>query len=124
LVTEKLCLAVVDRAPRLDQKPLRERFVLFKRNVPHAAFQYYAIRGQSVYVNGRLSFYKERYPSLEIKIDMICQPNPRNLFLRFKNRVKEDERFSFAGNNVHCEISDELIMTEMLEVLNEEKRNV
>ena len=123
-VTHKLGIAVEDRSPRLEQKPLRERFVLFKRNVKNAPFQYYAIRGQSVYVNGRLTFYNERYPNLEIIIDIFCQPNPRNLFLRFKNYVKDDERFNFAGNNVGCDITYESIMKEIFEKLNEEKRNV
>jgi hypothetical protein len=124
LVTYKLGVAVIDRSPRLEQKPLRERFVLFKRNVDLAPFQYYAIRGQSIYVNGRLSSYKERYPNLQTIVDIICQPNPRNLFLRFKNRVKDDERFKFAGNNVNCNVEDEIIMTRLFETLNEEKRNV
>jgi hypothetical protein len=123
LVTHKLGVAVIDRSPRLEQKPLRERFVLFKRNVELAPFQYYAIRGQSIF-NGRLSSYKERYPNLQIMIDIICQPNPRNLFLRFKNRARDDERFKFAGNNVNCSLEDETIMTKMFETLNEEKRNV
>ncbi|AAK82074.1 212L [Invertebrate iridescent virus 6] len=123
-VTHKLGIAVEDRSPRLEQKPLRERFVLFKRNVKNARFQYYAIRGQSIYVNGRLTLYNERYPNLEIIIDIFCQPNPRNLFLRFKNYVKDDERFNFAGNNVECDITYESIMKEIFEKLNEEKRNV
>ncbi|CCV02461.1 hypothetical protein IIV31_089R [Armadillidium vulgare iridescent virus] len=125
VVTEKLGIAVEDRAPRLEQKPLRERFVLFKRNIVDADFQYYAIRGQSVYVNGRLSFYKEnRYPSLEIVVDIICQPNPRNLFLRFKSKVKNDPRFIFAGNNVTCNLEHENEMKHIFETLNEEKREV
>ena len=125
VVTCKLGIAVEDRSPKLEQKPLRERFVLFKRNIPDADFQYYAIRGQSVYVNGRLSFYRDnRYPDLEIVVDIICQPNPRNLFLRFKSKVKNDGRFTLAGNNVTCDQTHEPEMKQIFEQLNEEKREV
>ncbi len=57
-VVEKLGIAVEDRAPRLKRASIRERFVLFKKNNYYKLkiYQYYyAIRGQSVYVNGRLS---------------------------------------------------------------------
>ena len=69
---------------------------------------------QSIYVNTRLSSYRERYPHLDILIDIICQPNPRNLFLRFKNKVKNDNKFAFAGNNVNC---DEEFESEMKQIL-------
>lgn len=45
-----------------------------------------------------------------ILIDILCQPNPRNLFLRFKEKVDgdkewcdgENEKFIYAGNNLGC----------------------
>lgn len=63
------------------------------------------IRGQSVYVNGRLSKLQlEKYPNMVILIDILCQPNPRNLFLRFKERIdgqpEWEDNFTYAGNNV------------------------
>jgi hypothetical protein len=123
VVTHKLGVAVIDRAPRLEQTPLRERFVLFKKNAVNAVYQYYAIRGQDVYVKQRILFYKNRFENLEILVDIECQPNPRNLFLRFKSRVKNDPRFRFAGNHIQCN-DEELSMMELLDILNEEKRNV
>ncbi len=120
-VVEKLGIAVEDRAPRLKRASIRERFVLFKKNnSTNEIYQYYAIRGQSVYVNGRLSkLQSEKYPDMIILIDIICQPNPRNLFLRFKERIdgkpEWENNFIYAGNNVGCSFKLE---KEMINILN------
>ncbi len=129
-VVEKLGIAVEDRAPRLKRASIRERFVLFKKNnSTNEIYQYYAIRGQSVYVNGRLSkLQSEKYPDMIILIDIICQPNPRNLFLRFKERIdgkpEWENNFIYAGNNVGCSFKLEKEMINIFKSLDEEKRDV
>lgn len=130
IVVERLGIAVEDRAPRLKRAAIRERFVLFKKNTSrNEPFQYYAIRGQSVYVNGRLSKLQlEKYPNMVILIDILCQPNPRNLFLRFKERIdgkpEWEDNFTYAGNNVGCSPQLEQKMVQIFETLDEEKRDV
>lgn len=129
-VVEKLGIAVEDRAPRLKRASIRERFVLFKKNnSKNEIYQYYAIRGQSSYVNGRLSKLKlEKYPNMITLIDIICQPNPRNLFLRFKERIdgkpEWENNFIYAGNNVGCSFKLEKEMINIFKSLDEEKRDV
>ncbi len=50
-VVEKLGIAVEDRAPRFKTCIYTRTFVLFKKNnSTNEIYQYYAIRGQSVYV--------------------------------------------------------------------------
>lgn len=129
-VAEKLGIAVEDRAPRLKRASIRERFVLFKKNSSkNEIYQYYAIRGQSSYVNGRLSkLQSEKYPDMITLIDIICQPNPRNLFLRFKERIdgkpEWENNFIYAGNNVGCSFKLENEMINIFKSLDEEKRDV
>ncbi|CCV02403.1 hypothetical protein IIV31_031L [Armadillidium vulgare iridescent virus] len=129
-VVERLGIAVEDRAPRLKRSAIRERFVLFKKNSSrNERYQYYAIRGQSVYVNGRLTKLQiEKYPNMIILIDILCQPNPRNLFLRFKERIdgrpEWEDNFTYAGNNVGCSPNLEQEMINIFTTLDEEKRDV
>lgn len=63
-----------------------------------------------------------------ILLDIICQPNPRNLFLRFKERIdgkKEwENNFCYAGNNVGCTLEMEDEMVKVFKALDEEKRDV
>lgn len=130
VIVDRLGIAVEDRAPRLKRAAIRERFVLFKKNTSrNEPFQYYAIRGQSVYVNGRLSKLQlQKYPNMVILIDILCQPNPRNLFLRFKERIdgkpEWEDNFTYAGNNVGCSPQLEQKMVQIFETLDEEKRDV
>lgn len=123
-VRDRLMEAAEDRSPKLETKPLRERFVIIKRK--DSSFPYYAIRGQDVYVKGRLTHFKNtRYPELKIIFDTNYQPNPRNLYIRFKEL--KDERFIIAGNNIKTVDSSNKLEKEMLELfekLNEEKHNI
>ncbi len=61
-----------------------------------------------------------------ILIDIICQPNPRNLFLRFKERIdgkpEWENNFIYAGNNVGCSFKLEKEMINIFKSLDEEKR--
>jgi hypothetical protein len=130
VVMDKLNIAVEDRAPRLKRHGIRERFVLLKKNDnPNQRFQYYAIRGQANYVNARLTkLQAERFPNLIILVDILCQPNPRNLFLRFKERVdgleEWNNNFIYAGNDVGCPIEMEIKMINIFMTLDDEKRDV
>jgi MSV199 domain/Protein of unknown function (DUF3627) len=118
-VRDRLMEAAEDRSPKLETKPLRERFVVIKRNDP--AFPYYAIRGQDIYVKGRLTHFRNtRYPDLRIIFDTNYQPNPRNLYIRFKEL--KDDRFVIAGNNINTNFEREML--ELFDKLNDEKHNV
>lgn len=118
-VRDRLMEAAEDRSPKLETKPLRERFVVIKRKDP--AFPYYAIRGQDIYVKGRLTHFRNtRYPDLRIIFDTNYQPNPRNLYIRFKEL--KDDRFVIAGNNINTNFEREML--ELFDKLNDEKHNV
>lgn len=130
VVMQRLDIAVEDRAPRLKRRGIRERFVLFKKNNTTAGkFEYYAIRGQASYTTGRLiKLQTERFPALTILLDIFCQPNPRNLFLRFKERVdgldEWNNKFIYAGNDIGCPVEMEQEMVNIFRTLDDEKRDV
>ncbi|AAK81965.1 029R [Invertebrate iridescent virus Kaz2018] len=129
-MVERLGIAVEDRSPKLRKQAIRERFVLFKKNTERVEkYEYYAIRGQSIYINGRLSkLQSERYPKMIILLDIFCQPNPRNLFLRFKERIdgksEWENNFTYAGNNIGCTKEMESDMIRIFNELDDEKRDV
>jgi hypothetical protein len=120
IVGEKLDVAVEDRSPKVKAELLRERFVIFNRHDLRARTQYYAMRGQDHYINGKLPSYRNLHPNLEIIFDISCQPNPRNLFVRFKEL--KDQRFRVIGNNIQT--TDEEALLEVFNRLNDDKRNV
>lgn len=118
-IQERLDYAVEDRAPKVDCIPQRERFVIFKKNISLKS-GYYVMRGQDSYINQKLVSHKLRYPKMTISLDIECQPNPRNLFIRF--RELKDERFGIRGNNILTLYEQEMI--DLFKKLNEEKRNI
>lgn len=118
-IQERLEIAVEDRAPKVDSVPQRERFIIFKKNISKSS-GYYVMRGQDSYINQKLTLHKARYPKMTIILDIECQPNPRNLFIRF--RELQDERFNIRGNNITTLFETEMV--QMFEKLNMEKRNV
>jgi hypothetical protein len=65
---------------------------------------------------------------MTVLIDILCQPNPRNLFLRFKERIdgkpEWEDNFTYAGNNVGCTTALESEMVNIFMSLDEEKRDV
>jgi hypothetical protein len=119
VVGEKLDIAVEDRSPKVCDQLMRERFIIFKRNDPRAC-PYYVMRGQDHYINGKLPSYKNLFPNLEIIFDISCQPNPRNLFVRFKEL--KDTRFRVTGNNIRT--TDEEALLQVFHKLNNDKRIV
>ncbi|AAK82248.1 388R [Invertebrate iridescent virus Kaz2018] len=120
VVGEKLDIAVEDRAPKVKAELLRERFVVLNRNDKRASCQYYVMRGQDHYINGKIFSYKNLHPNLKIIFDISCQPNPRNLFVRFKEL--KDNRFKVVGNNIQT--LDEKALLEVFNKLNDDKRNI
>jgi MSV199 domain/Protein of unknown function (DUF3627) len=120
IVGEKLEVAVEDRSPKVKAELLRERFIIFNRHDPRSKAQYYVMRGQDHYINGKLPSYKNIHPHLEVIFDISCQPNPRNLFVRFKEL--KDQRFRVIGNNIQTTEEDALL--EVFNMLNDDKRNV
>jgi hypothetical protein len=120
IVGEKLEVAVEDRSPKVKAEILRERFIIFNRHDPRSKAQYYVMRGQDHYINGKLPSYKNIHPNLEVIFDISCQPNPRNLFVRFKEL--KDQRFRVIGNNIQTTEEDALL--EVFNMLNDDKRNV
>lgn len=118
IVGEKLDIAVEDRAPKVYSEPMRERFIIFNRNDPRALSPYYVMRGQDHYINGKLLSHQKLYPKLKIIFDISCQPNPRNLFVRFKEL--KDIRFKVIGNNIRT--NDENALLETFNKLNDDKK--
>lgn len=120
IVGEKLDIATEDRAPKVYSEPMRERFIIFKRNDHRALSQYYAMRGQDHYINGKLPSHQRLFPNLQIIFDICCQPNPRNLFVRFKEL--KDRRFRVTGNNIQT--TDEEALLDVFNKLNNDKKTV
>jgi hypothetical protein len=113
----------------LCQPNPRNLFLRFKERIDGKPEWEEVIRGQSVYINGRLLKLKsERFPNMTVLIDILCQPNPRNLFLRFKERIdgkpEWEDNFTYAGNNVGCTTALESEMVNIFMSLDEEKRDV
>jgi len=117
-VHSRLDTATDDRVPKTTQNSIQERFILLKKNIPNGG--YYCIRGQNVYVNRKLKLLSTQYPRANIILDLTCQPNPRNLFLRFKEL--NDDRFTIRGNNIST--TSERVLIQILTRLNDEKKNI
>ena len=105
-IQERLEIDVEDRAPKVDSIPQRERFVVFKKNISRSS-GYYVMRGQDSYINQKLTTHRLRYPRMTITLDIECQPNPRNLFIRF--RELQDDRFGIRGNNITTLFENEMV---------------
>lgn len=116
IVGEKLEVAVEDRSPKVKAEILRERFIIFNRHDPRSRAQYYVMRGQDHYINGKLPSYKNTHPNLEVIFDI---PNPRNLFVRFKEL--KDQRFRVIGNNIQT--TEEEALLEVFNMLNDDTFN-
>ena len=104
VVQDKLDIAVEDRAPRVHTNTCREHFILFNKGSDEP-YPYYVIRGQKGYCDRTIAKHKITYPNLTITVDMVCQPNPRNLYIRFRERhvslkSKDKIMFKIDGNNV------------------------
>lgn len=118
-IQERLDIAVEDRSPKIESIPQRERFIVLKKNISISS-GYYVMRGQDSYIHQKLISHKVRYPKMSIVLDILCQPNPRNLFIRF--RELKDERFGIRGNNITTNYEEKMI--EIFKLLNDEKRNI
>ena len=118
VVQDKLDIAVEDRAPRVHTTACRERFVLFRKN-DGSNYPYYVIRGQKGYCDRTLTKYKVIYPKLIELVDLTCQPNPRSLYIRFRERhispkSKDKIRFKTDGNNISLNGYSEDILINIL----------
>ena len=117
----KLHIAVEDRAPKVESSPQREKFVLINKQDKTEKFSHYAVRGQSGYCDRTVSRLRHaRFPRMTVRLELECQPNPRNLFIRLKE--SNDPEFKICGNNISTFNEEALIG--VLNQLNDQKREV
>lgn len=127
-IQDRLDVAVEDRAPKVHYNVNRERFILFHKG-SNEPYPYYVIRGQQGYCDRTIARHKTKYPNLTIVMDIACQPNPRNLYIRFRDRYvspksQEKLKFKIDGNNIDLNNNSEDILINIFNKLNEEKYDV
>jgi hypothetical protein len=122
-VQRKLNIAVEDRAPLPLSPKKQERFILIKRNDPDY-MPYYTIRAQHDYTSRKIKSQLLLFPELEILLDFKANPNSKTLYVRIKDKLK-DQGVMFDGNNIelHGIISEEELIEEM-KIINDSKREI
>lgn len=119
----KLDIALPDRVPHCSNNKKLETFLLIRLNKPHPCHDYYVVRGQAGYVNRRYKSIKRRdYPDAEIALNIQSCPNPKNLYVRVLENLKDCTQHK--GNYISPEgISHEEFIQEIRR-LNNEKYNI
>jgi len=106
---KKLDIAVEDRVPKTDNQDKLEDFILLKSKNKKALYKYYAICGQSTYVDRKSNkkINKENYTKIKFttsdgneeisRIDNV--PNSKNLWHRLKEKLKK--KVEYCGNEMN-----------------------
>jgi len=99
-ITKKLNVAVEDRVPKTASSSKLEDFVLLKNKKKNVDFKYYAVRGQSSYVNRKIASKKEdesnKYKEI-IRINDVA--NSVNLWIGLKESLKK--KVEYCGNEMN-----------------------
>ena len=122
-VQAKLDISVEDRAPQPDKDRRRERFLLLKRN--DEEFPYYTIRAQDINAKKALKRQRDKYPSVQILLDLPCHPNTKTFFVRIKDDLRtKGVVFNLCEINIEeSNVTEEDLIKEMMKI-NDEKRDI
>jgi hypothetical protein len=100
-IAKKLDIATDERAPKLNRKDKREKFMLCKYNSKLVNHQYYVIRAQTYTANKKFKDLKIAYPEMEVSIEIQYQPNSVNLFNMVKEELRNKRKvIEVKGNNI------------------------
>jgi len=122
-IQDKLEIAVEDRVPKLTKRSKQETFVVIKvSSTSDNDYDYYAIRGQKGYVESKKTAFLVRNKGSRVLKTISYQPNPRNLYIRLKQNLKDKIEFSLNWFSVKDFTDQDLIET--INELNSEKYNV
>uniref|UniRef100_A0A6C0EDC4 DUF3627 domain-containing protein n=1 Tax=viral metagenome TaxID=1070528 RepID=A0A6C0EDC4_9ZZZZ len=106
---KKLDIAVEDRVPKTDNQDKLEDFILLKSKNKKVLYRYYAICGQSTYVDRKSNkkISKENYKKIKFttpdgheefsRIDNVA--NSKNLWNRLKEKLKK--KVEYCGNEMN-----------------------
>ena len=106
---KKLDIAVEDRVPKTDNQDKLEDFILLKSKNKKALYKYYAICGQSTYVDRKSNkkINKENYTTIKFttsdsneeisRIDNVA--NSKNIWHRLKEKLKK--KVEYCGNEMN-----------------------
>ena len=106
---KKLDIAVEDRVPKTDNQNKIEDFILLKSKNKKALYKYYAICGQSTYVDRKSNrkIDKEHYIKIKFTTSYGLEelsrinnvPNSKNLWHRLKEKLKK--KVEYCGNEMN-----------------------
>jgi hypothetical protein len=105
---KKLDIAVEDRVPKTDNHDKLEDFILLKSKNKKALYKYYAICGQSTYVDRKSNkkIDKENYTKIKFTSDGLEEisridnvANSKNLWHRLKEKLKK--KVEYCGNEMN-----------------------
>jgi len=123
ILEQKLDIATEDRVVKPMKKCKTERFVILRLgDINEEFFNYYSIRAQKYHVNSQIKKYKKVFPNLATLVDIECQPNSRNLFIRMKEQLTK--YMEFDGNDFNIIHTNEQNFIQMVMNLNDDKKNV
>ena len=92
---KKLNIAVEDRVPKTDDQNKYEDFILLRSTDKDVLYKYYAVRGQTIYVNRKAKnkVDNEQYTEI-LRIDNVA--NSVNIWHRLKENL--NAKVEFCGN--------------------------
>jgi hypothetical protein len=126
-VNYQLNTVVEERAPRTSDTTKHESFVLARLNNPEdPVVKYYAVRNQVASIHTTLRRLKNKYPDMEVLVDIGYQPNSKNLFnLMKENLMVKDKKICVKANNVLLTngYTEKELVADIL-LLDESKRDV
>lgn len=117
--------AVEQRVPPTQCPETHENFVLFRLPLDETnpnAFHFYVVRSQRASLGSACRRVTQRYTNATKVVEIVCQPNARNLF----NRVKEKTRgrASFIYNSVRLNTMSPEEFIEVVHQANDERADV
>jgi hypothetical protein len=120
-IGKKLNIAVEDRVPKTDNIDKLEDFILLKNRRKNPNFKYYAIRGQTGYVNRKSSIkiIEDKYKEI-IRINSIA--NAVNLWNRLKEKLKKS--VEYCGNEMNLISINENEFIEIIKDIYEKRKLV
>jgi DNA repair exonuclease SbcCD ATPase subunit len=97
-VSKKLNIAIEDRVPKTNNIEKLEDFILLKNRRKNPDFKYYAVRGQTSYVNRKANkkISEEKYKEI-LRINSVA--NSVNLWNRLKEQLKKS--VEYCGNEMN-----------------------
>ena len=118
---QKLNIATDDRVVKTINADKYEDFVLLRSRNKNAIYKYYAIRGQTNYVNRRSNnkINNDRYKEL-LRINSVA--NSSNIWHRIKEKLKN--KIEYCGNEMNLKNIDECVYIDIIKEIYNDRKNI